>query len=364
MRMGEPKLRVLHTLHQGGGSGSVQSVLRIARGIAARGHQVGLVCPPGSEVERDARASGLTVHPIPLAAGGRWTNARLLRRLLSEQGYDLVNAHGSRDREALTWLGITHRLPAPLIITRHSYPRTSVPENLLASSAASRVIAFSEPVAQRLARRGTARSKLQVIHGGVMLDRIDRPVTPAELEEWRARIGWEPSHRTAGVVARPKDQHVVIAALALVRTPVRLVLAGLSGDALTRTLPALPERHAVVRLPFLPEIRPLYELLEVALHPSRWDAFPQAVLEAMALGKPVIGSDATGNAVIIQHEVSGLLVAPTDPAAWAEALDRVLTEPALAARLGAAAVRRAREDFPLERTIDRTIQLYREVLGC
>lgn len=342
----------------------MQSVLRIALGVAARGHRVGLVCPPGSEIERDARAGGLAVYPVPLARRGRLRNARALGELLAAHPFDLVNANGSRDREALTWLGLTRRLPLPLVITRHSYPRTAPLENLLAGAVARRVIAFSEPVAERLARRGIARSKLRVIHGGLMLDRIDRPVTAPELEEWRARIGWEPSRRTVGVVARPKDQRVVLSALAEVRTPVRLVLAGLSGEALTGPLPPLAARHAVVRLPFLPEIRPLYDLLEVALHPSRLDAFPQAVLEAMALGKPVIGSDATGNAVIIQDGVNGLLVAPDDPAAWAEALDRVLTDPGLAARLGAAAVRRAREDFPLERTIDRTIQLYREVLGC
>ena len=126
--MGEGKLRVLQTLHQGGGSGSVQSVLRIALGIAARGHDVRLVCPPESEIERDARAGGLRVHAIPLARQGRWRNARLLRACLARHPVDLVNAHGSRDREALTWLGLTGRLPAPLIITRHSYPRTALLE--------------------------------------------------------------------------------------------------------------------------------------------------------------------------------------------------------------------------------------------
>ncbi len=362
--MGERKLRVLQTLHQGGGSGSVMSVLRIARGIASRGYEVGLVCPPGSEIEHEARDSGLEVHPVPLARGGRLGNARALARLLEEHPFDLINAHGSRDREALTWLALTRRLRAPLVITRHSYPRTAFLENLLAGRVAARVIAFSEPVADRLARRGIPGAKLRVIHGGLMTDRIDREVTATELDEWRARIGWEPSRRTVGIVARPKDQRVVLAALAAVQTPVRLVLAGLDGEALSAPLQSFPARHVVARLPFIPAIRPLYDLLEVALHPSRYDAFPQAVLEAMALGKPMIASAATGNAVIVQHGVNGLLVAPEDPGAWASAIDQVLTDPALAARLGAAAVRRAREDFPFERTIDRTIALYAEVLGC
>ncbi len=340
------------------------SVLRIARGIASRGHEVGLVCPPGSEIERDALESGLEVHPMPLARGGRLGNARAFAGLLAEHPFDLVNAHGSRDREALTWLRLTRRLRVPLVITRHSYPRTAVLENLLAGRAAERIIAFSEPVADLLARRGIPRAKLRVIHGGLMTDRIDRAVTDAELEEWRARIEWEPSRRTVGIVARPKDQRVVLAALAAVQTPVRLVLAGLDGEALSAPLGSIPPRHAVIRLPFISAIRPLYDLLEVALHPSRYDAFPQAVLEAMALGKPVIASAATGNAVILQDGLNGLLVAPDEPAAWASAIDQVLTDPALAARLGAAAVRRAREDFPFDRTIDRTLALYGEVLGC
>jgi glycosyltransferase involved in cell wall biosynthesis len=128
-------------------------------------------------------------------------------------------------------------------------------------------------------------------------------------------------------------------------------------------LPEIPERHAVVRLPFRPDIRPLYDLIELALHPSRWDALPQAVLEAMALGKPVIASDASGNAVILRDGLDGLLVPPTDPAAWARAIDRVLGDPALAARLGAEARRRARGGFPFSRTLDQTIALYHDVLG-
>jgi glycosyltransferase involved in cell wall biosynthesis len=56
-------------------------------------------------------------------------------------------------------------------------------------------------------------------------------------------------------------------------------------------------------------------------------------------------------------------VDPERPEAWARALERLLGDPALAARLGAAARRRAREDFPLERTINRTMALYHECLA-
>ena len=154
---------------------------------------------------------------------------------------------------------------------------------------------------------------------------------------------------------------MVLRALPLVETPIRLVLTGLDGAMLTDPLPEIPARHAVVRLPFDPAIRPLYELVELALHPSRWDALPQAVLEAMALGKPVIASRATGNAVIIRDGIDGVLVEPMHPPAWAAAIDRLLRDRALANRLAAAAPRRAREDFPFERTVAETHALFREL---
>lgn len=356
-------MRVLLTLHQGSGSGAVHSVVRLARGLAERGLDVRLVCPPDSQVEARARDWGIVTHPISLAAGGRMVNGRKLRAVLAAHPVDIINSHGSRDREALTWMRLTGGLPAPLVLTRRSWPRTSWLESKLAAWAADRVVVLSEPMIAPLVRAGIPRRLIEVVPNGVLLDRIDQPVTEQQLTGWRERIGWQPDQRTVGIVARPKDQAVVLAALELVETPVHLVLTGLDGEALTGPLPPIPDRHRITRLPFDPEIRPIYDLLELVLHPSQWDALPQAVLEALALEKPVIASNATGNAVIIRHEVDGLLVPPNDPAAWASAIDRLLRHPALAARLAAAGKHRAREDFPFSRTIDRTIELYQRLLA-
>jgi glycosyltransferase involved in cell wall biosynthesis len=82
----------------------------------------------------------------------------------------------------------------------------------------------------------------------------------------------------------------------------------------------------------------------------------------MALGLPVVASDAGGNPELIRSGETGLLVAPLDPQAWATALARVLDEAgfgAVLARAGRALVRR---EFTLERTVERTEAAYREAL--
>jgi glycosyltransferase involved in cell wall biosynthesis len=221
----------------------------------------------------------------------------------------------------------------------------------------------SHAVGEALVRRGTSRAKLAVIPNGLVTERVDRPVTAAAIEEWRERIGWEPSRRTIGIVARPKDQAIVLRALEQVSIPVRLVLAGVEPDRrLSRMVETAPARHAVVCVPFTPQVRPLYDLLELVLLPSRSEGLSQALLEAMALGKAVIASAATGNLEVITDGADGRLVDPLAPASWARAIEVLLSQPAEAARLGTAARHTARVRYSLDRTIDRTLDLYRSLV--
>jgi glycosyltransferase involved in cell wall biosynthesis len=193
---------------------------------------------------------------------------------------------------------------------------------------------------------------------------VDLPVPSGALDRWRARIGWDASRRTIGIIARLKDQAVVLRALDQVATPVRLVLAGVGEHSgLDELVSRVPPRHDVVRLPFDPEVRPLYDLLDVVLLPSRIEGLSQSLLEAMALGKPVIASAAAGNRDLITDRVDGLLVEPLEPAAWARALEEILADPATASRLAAAARHTARERHSLDRTVNTTAQLYRALLG-
>jgi glycosyltransferase involved in cell wall biosynthesis len=357
------KLTVMQVLHQGGGAGSVISTLHLSLGLARAGLHVRFVCPPGSEVEALARAGGLEVHPLRLRARQERDNGAALAGLLARQPVDVINSQSSIDRRALTWLALTRRLPTPLVVTRRQMPRTFFLENWLMSRLAARVVAVSRAVGEALIRRGTPRRKLTVIPNGVVTERIDLPVSDSAIDQWKARIAWEPSRRTIGILARPKDQAVVLRALQSVSTPVRLVLAGVEPQSrLGQLAGTVAGRHAVVCLPFTPEVRPLYDLLDLVMLPSHSEGLSQALLEAMALGKPVIGSASSGNLDLVTDGVDGRLVPPMVPMAWAAAIEELLTDAELARRLGTAARRTARETFGLERTVERTAQLYQSLL--
>lgn len=102
---------------------------------------------------------------------------------------------------------------------------------------------------------------------------------------------------------------------------------------------------------------------EVCVYPSHMEAMPMAWLEAMSMGKAVVASSAGPGPEVIEDGMSGLLCDPHSPDAIAHCVIRCLRDPDLRARLGRAARRRAVEQFSIERMLDRNLEFYRQVIA-
>ena len=102
--------------------------------------------------------------------------------------------------------------------------------------------------------------------------------------------------------------------------------------------------------------------MDLFVHPSWAEAFPYVILEAMALGRPIVASDVGGIGEAIVNTESGLLVAPRDERALARALDELLSDRERAARLGRGALRRS-DQFTREAMISRLTGVYEEVVA-
>jgi glycosyltransferase involved in cell wall biosynthesis len=115
-------------------------------------------------------------------------------------------------------------------------------------------------------------------------------------------------------------------------------------------------------VPFTERALAFYHLATVVALPSRIEGLSQALLEAMSLGLPVVASDAGGNTDLIRTGITGELVRPLDPAAWARAIEALLADPAYAHKVGQAGRTLVRQDYALHRTVERTEVVYREAL--
>jgi len=145
-----------------------------------------------------------------------------------------------------------------------------------------------------------------------------------------------------GRLSREKGLHVLLEAFSRVAASGAAVRLQLAGEGpLRETLASQAETLGIGgQVHFLgafASLAPIMRATDIVAHPTLNDGRSVAVLEAMAWGRPVVASRVGGVAELIEDEVSGLLVPARDPAALAEALQRLLADPALRARLGQAA---------------------------
>jgi glycosyltransferase involved in cell wall biosynthesis len=104
------------------------------------------------------------------------------------------------------------------------------------------------------------------------------------------------------------------------------------------------------------------ERAAVVVCPSRREGYGVAAREAMAYGRPVVASAVGGLVDAVEDEVTGLLVPPGDPVALRAAIERLLGDAELRARLGEAARKRSERDFSWKQATSATIDAYRDAL--
>lgn len=108
-------------------------------------------------------------------------------------------------------------------------------------------------------------------------------------------------------------------------------------------------------------LRQAYSQAQVFCMPTRFEAFGLVYLEAMLFGLPCIGPDAWAVPEIVLHGETGLIVPPEDPDALARAIERILEDPELAARMGAAGRQRALAAFTWPMVVGRMVEGLRSI---
>jgi glycosyltransferase involved in cell wall biosynthesis len=110
----------------------------------------------------------------------------------------------------------------------------------------------------------------------------------------------------------------------------------------------------------MPEI---YSAADLIVLPTHREGFPRSLVEAAAMGVPVVATQIRGCREAVAHGLTGLLVPPGDADALYAAVDALLDDPGQRARMSEVAVRRARVEFDEGRVCERVVGLYRELLG-
>jgi glycosyltransferase involved in cell wall biosynthesis len=212
-----------------------------------------------------------------------------------------------------------------------------------------------------IAREGVQARQVVYIPNGVPLAPPARPA-PLHLPENAAVIG------TVGRL-KPQKGHIhLIRAFARVRAAVpqaELIVVG-SGPLQPELAAEAARLGAAAHVHFLGErddVSALYPAFDVYAHPALFEGMPNAVMEAMAAGLPVVATEVDGARELIRDGETGWLVPAGDAGLLAARLAGALASPAEARRLGEAARRYVEENFSIGKMVEAWDALYREIAG-
>jgi glycosyltransferase involved in cell wall biosynthesis len=361
-----PILEIVVSTRPGGGP---QHVALLARWLLRRGWQPIVAGPADGALFDDFAEGGIETVELPT---NRLRPATLRRvvEFVRRRDVKLIHSHGKgaglygRLAARLTGVPAVHTLHG-IHFERYARPARAVYLALerRLSSWSERIINVSrEQEREGLALRLFEARQSRVIRNGVDVGHLAD--TALERSDARAELKL-PAHATVvGTVARfdeVKRLDVLLDAVARVRD-VTLALIG-DGDESAR-LRARAARHALgPRALFAGEVGAAARLLpafDIYASPSRKEGMPMAVLEAMALGLPVVASDIPAHRELLGPASAGLVSGTVD--AFADALQRVVRDANLRAALGAENRTRARSEFDAREMLGALEALYGEVL--
>jgi glycosyltransferase involved in cell wall biosynthesis len=348
-----------------GGAERIFSLL--CRFLSDSGVEVVAFVPADADGWLDRELASLTVHHYPLR-NSSIPLPDLLAVAFRQHRVEMIHSHMSRAIANGAAASSTASLPH--VVTIHGAEHADYsPEKKralgVACRASSGTVVVSSPLAEIVRKDLELTSEMvHVIPNGVALG-------PQSDSTLRDEIGLETDVSlilNVGNLYPVKGQRDLLHALALLaerRPSLHLAVAGRGGMdgelvALSRKLGVAGRVHW---LGLRSDIANLLAAADVFALSSLSEGHPLSLLEAMTAARPIVATDVGAVRETLEEGRCGLLVPPSSPVRMAEAIDRLLSKPAEAARLAERAARRAASRYRAEIMVERYAELYARVLG-
>ena len=359
-------MKVLHVESGRHLYGGARQVLYIMEGLARLGVDNLLACPPGAHIAEPARAHA-RVFERAMKGDADIGLALRLKRLIRAQRPDLVHLHSRRGADL--WGGVGAKLAGvPCVLSR----RVDNPEPRWLVAAKYRlydhVITISEGIREVLLGEGLAPGKVSCVRSAVDA----RPyLVDYDKAAYRRKLGLPPDTLLAGMVAQlieRKGHRHLLAALdeVLPVQPGLQVLIFGRGPLEAEIGQAIVDRGLSGRvrlMGFVDNLPAVLGCLDLLVHPADMEGLGVSLLQASAARVPIIASRAGGMPEAVRDGENGLLIAPGDVAALAAAMQRLLGDAALRARMGEAGRALVLKEFSTEVMCEGNLAIYRKVLG-
>ena len=352
-------MRIVHTESSLGWGGQEIRILSESQGLAGRGHDIELLCPPEARIFSEAPNWGLKPTALPIARKNLKAFSSL-KGWLEAHRYDVLSTHSSTD----SWLSAlalrSLGRPSPMVRTRHisaPVPRNPL-SNWLYKKATARIVTAGEALKKELVERnGFPAERIESVPTGIDTTRF----RPGDRMAARKVLGLPAEKILVGIVAtlRSWKGHRFLLEALPEEAGLVIVGDGPQRPMLEAQVTKLKIRYKVLFAGNQQDVVPWLQSFDVFALPSYAnEGVPQALIQAMLTGLPCVTTNVGSMAELAIDRKTALVVHPQNVDALAAALRKLLQEKNLSQALGAAARQHCAEHFSYERMLDRMEAIY------
>jgi glycosyltransferase involved in cell wall biosynthesis len=364
--MNQSPLKIMFVFSTEAMGGMELRAARLARLTVDRGHSVWFGCPGGSQLDGLLKEYGVRCMSMHIHGSLDVVGARKLAAYLKKHRIDLVMPFAGNDYWMTIFAG---KLSGARVVVNRSTPSLLNPLSIPVLRRADVIIAVSKGIEDILVGQGIPTDQIKVVYLGVDTSLFSPESTPPKAQV-REGIGLPADKFIVGFLSRPgKGQEDLLKAgsrLASACPDMHYLFAGgdipLHLEPVIQDLPDLRNRVTLRdRLPHgaMPDV---LKALDVFVLLPETEPFSNAVLEAMAMEKPVVVTSTQGNIEAIEDGKSGVLVKPHDISALVKHLRHLHDFPERCMTLGQHARQRVLRFFTQDIMMDRMEAVWMSVL--
>ncbi|TEB17715.1 D-inositol 3-phosphate glycosyltransferase [Pelotomaculum sp. FP] len=371
-------IKVVHIIGGGEFGGAERHIINLAGALNPQMVEVTVCCLFSDPFVGIAAQAGINAFDVTMRNRTDLSVVGKLASIIRKNNFDIVHTHGVR-ANLLGRLAARQANRKPVVTTVHSLLERDYPGffrrqvNSITERATrgwtDQFIAVSQGLKAKLVAGGVPADRVTVIYNGIVIEDFS---PSSETAGVRTMLGYGPAVPLVGIVARlhPVKGHqyfLEAARIVLEQHPeVRFVVVGEGPQrpALEEMAGQLGIAGQVAFTGFVSEVRPLMADLDLLVISSLWEGFGLTAVEAMALGIPVVSTEAGGLPEVVLHGETGLLSPPANSAALAKNIIWMLEHPQAAAEMAKKASQVVGEKFTAQVMARRTEELYRRVAGC
>jgi glycosyltransferase involved in cell wall biosynthesis len=359
-------------------TGPAKNLLEFARRAKAHGVETFIATFTRGEDSNffveTARRDSIPVFAIPERGRFDRTVILALTELVSVVQPDVIQTHAVKSHFLARLAGLPGR--APWVAFHHGYTWPDLRARLYnrldrwSLRAAVKVLTVSNPFRRQLQARGVPLGRIEIVHNAIQPDWASEARNPENAAALRAEMNIAPDRNVVLVVgrlSREKDHLTLLDAVNLLRKRFSPYLV-IVGDGPER--PRIEQRIRrlwlagnVILTGQQSSAEPYYGIADLAVLSSRTEGSPNALLEAMAAGVPLVATAVGGVPEIANDGETALLVKPGDARALAESMGRLLEDRQLSSGLAARARQLVRERYAPEQRTRRLVEIYRGVVA-